>query len=294
MAGAFENKKVGVRILFGVVIGLLAVSMLLYLVPQGSNTGEASTDTLAKVGDQTVNVADVRTQLAEIAQRNNIPKQLEGLYAQQILNQLVFQKEIEYEAKRLGIGVSEKERADRIRQYVPTAYNGDTFVGMDQYSSQVQTRFQLSVPVFEELVRQGLLEEKFRKIVTDGISAGPAELQEEFRYRNEKVKLDYALIKPEDLEAKITPSETEIKAAYDKNKSKYQIPEKRVIRYALADTMQLLRTIDVSDDELKAAYQQNIQQYMVPNRVHVQHILFFTKGKTDAEVAEIRDKAQEV
>jgi peptidyl-prolyl cis-trans isomerase D len=295
MAGAFENKKVGVRILFGVIIGLIAISMLLYLVPQGTNTGEAaSTDTLAKVGDQTVSVADVRTQLAEISKRNNIPKQLEGLYAQQILNQLVFQKEIEYEAKRLGIGVSEKERADRIRQYVPTAYNGDTFVGMDQYSSQVQTRFQLSVPVFEELVRQGLLEEKFRKIVTDGISAGPAELQEEFRYRNEKVKLDYALIKPEDLEAKITPSEAEIKAAYDKNKSKYQVPEKRVIRYALADSMQLLRTIDVSDEELKAAYQQNSQQYMVPNRVHVQHILFFTKGKTDAEVAEIRKKAEDV
>src|SRR5258708_28682593 len=45
-----------------------------------------------------------------------------------------------------------------------------------------------------------LLEEKFRRLVTDGISVGPAELQDEFRYKNEKVKLDYALIKPEDLE----------------------------------------------------------------------------------------------
>lgn len=294
MAGAFDNKKVGVRILFGLVIGLIALSMLLYLVPQGPSTGEASTDTLAKVGDQTVSVADVRTQLSEIAQRNNIPKQLEGLYAQQILNQLVFQKEIEYEAKRLGIGVSEKERADRIRQYLPTAYTGDTFVGMDQYTAQVSSRFQLTVPVFEELVRQGLLEEKFRKIVTDGISAGPAELADEFRYRNEKIKLDYALIKPDDLEAKITPSEAEIKAAYEKNKSKYQVPEKRVVRYALADTMQLLKNTQITDDELNAAYTQNLQQFMVPNRVHVEHILFFTKGKTDAEVVEIRKKAEDV
>jgi peptidyl-prolyl cis-trans isomerase D len=294
MAGAFENKKIGVRILFGVIIGLIALSMLLYLVPQGPSTGEASTDTLAKVGDQSISVADVRKQLGEIAQRNNIPKQLEGLYAQQILNQLIFQKEIEYEAKRLGIAVSEKERADRIRQYLPTAYNGDTFVGMDQYSTQVQQRFQLTVPVFEELVRQGLLEEKFRKIVTDGISVGPAELEDEFRYRNEKVKMDYVLIKPEDLEAKITPDEAEIKAAYEKNKSKYQIPEKRVLRYALVDTMQLLQNIQITDDELKTAYAQNLQQFMVPNRVHVEHILLFTKGKTDAEVAEIRKKAEDV
>jgi peptidyl-prolyl cis-trans isomerase D len=294
MAGAFDNKKTGVRIIFGIVIGMIAISMLLYLVPQGTNTGEASTDTLAKVGDQTVSVADVRTQLSEISQRNNIPKQLEGLYAQQILNQLVFQKEIEYESKRLGIGVSEKERADRIRQYLPTAYTGDTFVGMEQYTAQVSARFQLTVPVFEELVRQGLLEEKFRKIVTDGISVSPAELMDEFRYRNEKIKLDYALIKPDDLEAKIIPSEAEIKAAYEKNKSKYQVPEKRVIRYALADTMLSLRNTQLTDDELKAAYNQNLQQFMVPNRVHVEHILFFTKGKTDAEVAEIRKKAEDV
>src|ERR1700687_4501660 len=294
MAGAFENKKVGVRILFGIIIGLIALSMLLYLVTQGSSTGEASTDTLAKVGDQTVSVSDVRTQLTEISKRNNIPKQLESLYAQQILNQLVFQKEIEYEAKRLGIGVSKKERADRIRQYLPTAYNGDTFVGMDQYAAQVQQRFQLTVPVFEELVRQGLLEEKFRKMVTDGISAGPAELLDEFRYRNEKIKLDYALIKPEDLEAKITPTEAEIKAAYDKNKSSYQMPEKRVVRYALADTMQLLRNTELSNEELNTAYTRNLQQFNVPNRVHVEHILLFTKGKTDAEVSEIRKKAEDV
>jgi len=43
---------------------------------------------------------------------------------------------------------------------------------------KVQARFQLPVAEFEELIRQGLLEEKFRKLVTDGISVGPAELQD--------------------------------------------------------------------------------------------------------------------
>ena len=76
---------------------------------------------------------------------------------------------------------------------------------MDRYSAEVQARFQLTVPVFEELIRQGLLEEKFRKRVTDGISVGPNELQDEFRYKNEKIKLNYAVIKPEELAAKINP-----------------------------------------------------------------------------------------
>src|SRR5207244_1144893 len=178
---------------------------------QGPATGEVSTDTVAKVGDESVTVNDIRQQLNQIERNNQVPRQLESFYAQQILQNLVFQRELEYEAKRLGITVSDQERADRIRLYLPMAFNGGSFIGMDQYAALVQQRFQLTVPAFEELIRQGLLEEKFRKLVTDGISVGPAELEQEYRYNNEKIKLDYALIKPEDLEAKITPADAEIK-----------------------------------------------------------------------------------
>src|SRR3984893_13136190 len=294
MAGATENRKLGYRIFLGVVVLGLGASMLLYLVPQTPGTGEVSTDTIAKVGDQSVTVAEVRQQLDEMERQRQIPKQFEVFAAQQVLKQLVYQKEIEYEAKRLGIPVSDQERASRTRQYLPTAFNGGTFVGMDRYSAEVQSRFQLTVPMFEELVRQGLLEEKFRKLVTDGVSVGPAEVQDEFRYKNEKVKLDYALIKPEDLEGKISPDEAEIRAAYEKNKSKYQVPERRVVRYALVDVNQIRQSLQISDDQLKIQYQQNIKQYQVPNRVHAEHILLMTVGKTDAEVEEIKKKAEDI
>lgn len=290
-----DDSKTGKRILLGLVVAILAGGMLLYLVPQGPGTSDAaSSDTVAKVGDQTVTVADVRQELTQIEQRGQIPKQFEAIYAQNILKQLTFQKELEYEAKRLNITVSDQERADRIKQFLPTAFNGDSFVGMDRYSQEVSTRFQLTVPVFEELIRQGLLEEKFRQLVTDGISASPQELQQEFRDRNEKVKLDYVLIKPEDLELKITPTDAEVKAAYEKNRAKYQLPERRVVRYGLLDINQLRQNVHVSDDQLKEQYQQNIKDYQVPNRVHVQHILLMTVGKTDAEVEEIRKQAEDI
>src|SRR6202790_5345228 len=294
MAGTKDTSKRGYRILLGAVVLVLGGSMLLYLVPQSPVSGEISTDTVAKIGDESVSVEDVRQQLNQIEQRNPNMKALEPLYAQQILKQLVFEKEIEYEAKRLGITVSDQERADRIRQFVPTAFKGGAFVGMEQYSAEVQARFQLTVPVFEELLRQGLLEKKCEKLVTDGISVGPAELQDEFHYKNEKVKLDYALIKPEDLEGKILPDEAEIRTAYEKNKSKYQVPERRVARYALVDVNQIRQNVQISDDILKLQYQANIRQYQVPNRVHVEHILFMTVGKPDAEVEEIKKKAEDV
>jgi len=294
MAGVFEDQKTGKRVLFGVVIAFIALSMLLYLVPQGTNTTEGSTDVLAKIGDQTVTMGEVRQQLDQIRQRNPIPKPLEGLYARNILNQLVFQKEIEFEAKRIGITASDQQRADRIKMYVPAAFNGDTFVGMDAYAREVQTRFQLTVPVFEDLVKQGLVEENLRKLITDGISASPVEIQQEFKSQNEKVKLDYALIKPEDLEGKITPSDSDIKVYYDQNKAKFLIPEKRVVRYALLDLTQLRQNTVVTDTELNKVYLDNIQQFQVPNRVHVEHILLLTTGKTDAEVAEIKKKAEDI
>ncbi len=294
MPGVFENQKTGVRILFGVFITIIAASMLLYLVPQGTNTAESATDVLAKVGDQSVTMGEVRQQMDEIRRRTQIPPMLEGLYAKNIMQQLIFQREIEYEAKRLGITVSDQERADRIKQYLPAAFNGDTFVGMDAYSREVQTKFQLTVPVFEDLVRQGLVEEKFRKLITDGVSVSPTEIQQQFKYQNEKVKLNFVVIKPEDLEAKITPDDAEIKSYYDQNKAKFQIPEKRIVRYGLLDLAQLRQNTPVTDDELKALYTQNLPQYQVPNRVHAEHILFMTVGKTDAEVAEIKKKAEDV
>jgi peptidyl-prolyl cis-trans isomerase D len=294
MAGAWDNRQILVRVFIGIFIGLIAISMLLYLVPQGPNSDAESSDVVAKIGsDQTVTLAEVRQQLSEIERRNQVPKPLEGLYARQILTQLVYTKEVQYEANRLGITVTNEEIADRVKQYLPTAFNGGNPVGMDQYAQQVQQRFGMTVPLFEEQIKQLLLEEKFRRLVTDGISASPSELQVQYRYQNEKVKLDYALIKPEDLEAKIAPSEAEIKAAYEKGQSQYQIPEKRVVEYGLVDTIKLRQSVQISDEDLKAKYQREIQQYEIPNRVHAEHVLFTTVGKPDAEVDEIKKKAEE-
>src|SRR5580658_2655057 len=295
MAGSSENtQKLFSRILLGVVVLALSGGMLLYRVPTGPGDTRTSTDAVAKVGDQTVTVAEIRQQLNQIKQRNQVPPMLEPYYAQQILRQLLLQKEMEYEAGQLGMRVSNDEIADRIKLILPAAFNGGTPIAPDQYAALVQSRTQMSVSEFEDTVRLGMLQEKFQKLVTDGISAGPAELHEEFVYRNEKVKLNYADIKPEDLLAKVTVTDAEISAAYEKNKATYQVPEKRVVRYAIVDPNQIRQGLQITDDDLKAQYQKNIQDYQVHDRVHVEHILLMTVGKTDAEVEEIKKKAQDI
>ncbi len=211
-----------------------------------------------------------------------------------MLNQLVA-KELEIEAERLeAFQVTDQERADRIRELVPTAFVGDTFVGLDQYAAQIQQRANMSVPEFEDLITQGMIEEKFRQLVTGEVTVTPAEIQQEFRRRNEKVKLDYVVIKPDDLQAKITPSDADLTAYFEKNRARYAVPERRTVRYALLTADQLRFTRTISDAEVHTYYNDHLDMYKMPDRAHVAHILFKTVDKTDAEVAEIRKKADDV
>src|ERR1700729_2105039 len=152
----------------------------------------------------------------------------------------------------------------------------------------------MSIPEFEDVLRDQMLQERFRQLVTDAITVSPAEIQAEYRRRNEKVQLEYVLIKPSELAAAIQPTDADLSAYYTKHAGLYQIPERRSARFALLDLAKLRATTTVGDDALRAYYNSHIDEYKVENRVHVEHILFKTVGKTDAEIAEIRQKAEDV
>jgi peptidyl-prolyl cis-trans isomerase D len=290
---ALREKKIGVRIMLGIVVGILGIGMLLYLVPQGTNDLNG-TDNVADVGGQPISVAEVQDQLSRISRNGTIPPALQPLYVNQVLDQLIFEKSLELEADRLGLRVTDEEHADLLRKLVPTAFTGDTFIGYDRYSAEVQARFQMTVQQFESEVKNELLQQKFQQLVTDGITASDDEVREEFRRQNEKIKLDYVVIKPEDLQAKVEVSDADLAAYFEKNKANYVVPERRTIDYATLTLAQLRQRAEVSDDELKIFYQNHIDQYKLEDRAHVAHILFKTVGMTDAEAAEVRKKAEDV
>ena len=293
MWDALREKKIGVRIMLGVVVGILGIGMLLYLVPQGTNDLNGA-DVVAQVGDQTISVVDVQNQLNKNTRGSQIPPALTPIYTRQALDQLIEEKMLAVEAQRMGLRVSDEEHADLLKKLVPTAFTGDAFIGMDRYSAEVQSRFQMSVPEFETEVKNALLQQKFQQLVTDGVTANDDEVREEFRRENEKVKLDYVLIKPEDLQAKVEVSDSDLAAYFDKNKAQYVVPERRTVDYAVLDLTQLRQRSPVTEDEEKVYYQSHIDQYKLEDRAHVAHILFKTVGMTDAEAAEVRKKAEDV
>ena len=293
MWDALREKKIGVRIMLGIVVGFLGIGMLLYLVPQGTNDLTGS-DAVAQVGDQTISVVDVQNLLSKTTRSGQIPPALLPAYTQQALDQLINEKMLALEADRMGMRVSDEEHADLLKKLVPTAFTGDTFIGMDRYSAEVQARFQMSVPEFETEVKNALLQQKFQALVTDGITASDDEVRDEFRRENEKIKLDYVLIKPEDLQSKVEVSDADLAAYFDKNKAQYVVPERRTFDYAVLSLAQLRQRTPVTEDDEKLYYQSHIDQYKLEDRAHVAHILFKTVGMTDAEAAEVKKKAEDV
>lgn len=293
MWDALREKKLGVRILLGVVVGVLGIGMLLYLVPQGTNDLN-SADVVAQVGDQTISVVDVQNQLNKATRGSQIPPALQPIYMQQALDQLIDEKMLVLEAERMGLRVTDEEHADLLKKLVPTAFTGDSFIGMDRYSAEVQNRFQMSVPEFETEVKNALLQQKFQQLVTDGITASDDEVREEFRRENEKIKLDYVVIKPEDLQSKIEISDADLASYFDQHKAQYVVPERRTVDYAILTLAELKQRSPVTEDEEKIYYQNHIDQYKLEDRAHVAHILFKTVGMTDAEAAEVKKKAEDV
>lgn len=290
MLDKIQSRGRAVRWVLAVVIGFIALSMLITMLPGTLSSPSASLDVVVEVGGQVITATEVRRRIQLMAGGRAIPPAIEPFYAKQVLDELILSGLMEIEGERQGLQVTRQEQADRIRLLVPGAKAGD----MQQYATEVLQRFQMSVPEFEDAVRKSMLTEKFAQMITDGITVSPEEVGEEFRRRNEKITIEYALVKPDELESKVSVSDAELSAHFEKNKASYQVPEKRTIRYALLDSAQARSGVSVSDAELRAYYNENIAQYRTENRARVSHILFKTDGKTDAEVAEIRKKAEDV
>ena len=291
-----SQSKTAVRILLGGILVLISGAMVLTMAPISplGDTGTGSPDAVATVGGQSITAIDVRQQYDQQTRGQTVPPVLQGLYMKQVLDQMVFQRLLNMEADRLGIQVTPEEIAQRIRQLIPTAFVGGNWIGADRYAQEVQLRTGMSVPQFEDFVRTSVLMEKFKDIVTDGISVTPQEIEQRYRWQNEKVQLDYAEIKPSDLESTINPSDAELSAYFAKNQSKYQVPERRSAKYALLDLDQLKKNTKISDADIQSYYQQHLSDYKVENRVHAEQIVFNILGKTDAEVALIKQQAQKV
>jgi peptidyl-prolyl cis-trans isomerase D len=224
-------------------------------------------------------------------------------FAQRAAENLISEKVLLVEAQRMGFKATDDDLREYMRhgQLGQILFPNGVFIGQQQYEDFV-SRNNLTVPQFEELVKQEILMNKLRDLVASSATVTDAEVRKQFEKQNTKVKFDYAVIKKDDILKSLHPADNELKAFYDRNKNTYvnSIPEKRQLKYVVIDNARMLAQTQVSPDDLKSYYDQHRDQYLVPEQVNVRHILIKTPlpgpdGKVDPKAVDgVRAKAQDV
>jgi len=252
-------------ILSGILL-IFCGAMVITLIPGGGGVnlgiGGPGKGVVATVGSESVTAQDVERQARQMV-RQQFPKggaqasMLLPFFTSRAAEDLINQKAILVEADRLGLRVSEEELRDELQhgRYAATFFPDGKFVGQDAYEGMLQ-RAELTVPLFEAGVKEEILFNKLRSLISGSAIVTEGDIRQEFDRRNTKVKFDYAVLHKDDLLKEIRPSDTELKAYYDAHKAAYNnsIPEKRKVKYFVLDTAKLQAQTPVSREELQAYY----------------------------------------
>ena len=275
-------------------LALVVLTFVFFYIPSflDSSAGAAPSEVLAEVEGEPITVRQFQRRYnAQLqAYRNAYGSQMnEQLLRQlgieqQILQQMVDEEAIVAEARRQGFAVNDVEVRERILS-LPAFQENGRFIGEARYRQMLQLNNPpLTTSEFEDSLRRALLIDKLQSAVTGWMSVSDAEVAEEFRHRNEKVKLEVVPLTADAFRGQVTVSDPDLSGYFDKNKEQYRIAEKRRIRYALVDVDQVRQQVVVPQADLEAFYKQNSAQYTSPEQISASHILFKLEGKDEAAV----------
>ena len=277
-------------------LGLVVVTFVLVYIPQDwmapQGAGASPNAVVATVEGREIKVGEFQraynqqVQAYRQAYGGNLNDQMLRQLGieQRILGQMIDEEAMLAEADRLGIKVSDAELRERILRLPAFQENGQ-FIGDARYKQLLASQAPpIPVEDFERELRRQLQSDKLRAALTAWITLTDAEIEAEYRRRNEKVKVDLVLFNADTFKAGITPTEAEIAAYFEANKAKYRVPEKRRVRYLHVDAATLRDRVTVTEQDARQRYTEQIAQFQQPEQVRVSHILFKTEGKDEAAV----------
>src|SRR5437667_2021513 len=227
-------------------LALVVLSFVIFYIPEflrstGADAGAG--ETIASVAGHEITAGEFRRayqaqlQAYRSSYGGNMSEQLLKQLGvdQQILQQLVEERAALDEAERLGIRASDEEVRQRIFS-MPAFQENGAFIGEQRYQQLLRMQRPPLMPAdFEDNVRRGLLVEKLRASVTDWLAVADKDLEQEYRRRNDKVKLAVISFTAESFRTKATATDADVAAYFDTHQTDFKIPEKRKIRYLLID-----------------------------------------------------------
>jgi peptidyl-prolyl cis-trans isomerase D len=293
------------------ILVIICVAMAWYLVPNFTGQGMAgmgAAPTVGSVAGETITVEEVQ-KAAHRMMDQQFPRgaaqsaQLMPFFAGQAYQQLVNQKVLLVEARRMGLKATDDDLRDYLHQgdLGQELFPNGQFVGESAYED-FASRAGYTIPQLEQAVKDQILMDKLHALVTAGVSVSEAEIRQEFQKQNTKVKFDYAVIKKDDILKTINPTDAELRAFYDRNKQTYvnSIPEKRKVKYVVIDNARQAAQLQVTQQDLEHYYDQHRDEFRVPEQVNVRQIVIKkplpgADGKVDQKALDAaRTKAEDV
>jgi peptidyl-prolyl cis-trans isomerase D len=283
-------------------LAIVCLAMVIFFIPNflaDPSTNLAATGAIAVVegheirGDEFQRTYQAQIQAYRSAYGANMSDQLLRQLGveQQILQQMVDERAALAEAERLSVRVSDDEVRQRIMA-IPSFQDNGAFIGEDRYRQLLSMQRPPMTPSeFEEAVRRSLVVEKLRTSLTEWLSIPDKELEQEYRRRNDKVKLAVVSFPNDSFRPDVSATDEEITAYFDGHKEDFRIPEKRKVRYLLLDVESIRSKLVIPPADIERAYNDRISEYTTPEQVRASHILLKTEGKDEAAV---RAQAEEI
>ncbi|MBI4166032.1 MAG: peptidylprolyl isomerase, partial [Acidobacteria bacterium] len=278
-------------------LSIVSIGMVITLAPISPTTDlGVESNVLAEIHGTPITSNDL--QRAVQARLRNSPlasdPQMMTRMASIILDDMILRRAVREEAGRMGISVSDAELQHQFETSMPFLFPNGEFVGQDRYRDFVSQQTGMSVPQFEAQLRESLLQEKMRAVMTDGVRVTPADVRDEYVKRNTRARIEYVLFDPAQYLGAVPVTPAALEEFFKKDPSKYKVPEQRRIRYALITPDRVTAELKLDDAAVKKYYSEHLAEYQVPERVRASHILFKTEGKTPEEEAATEKKAREV
>jgi peptidyl-prolyl cis-trans isomerase D len=295
----FRDRKSLGYFVGAVLLGLVILAFIAFYIPDFLRaTGATSSGQVAWVEGTPISSQEfLRTYRAQEQQyRQQLGAQYSPDLMRQlgfdnlILRQLVQNQILLLEAERQGLSVTDKEISDFIVTF-PPFQSGGKFIGREAYLNFLSQR-SLTASDFEQQMRQDLLRQKLQNLVTDGVMVSEADLEEEYRRRNEKLRLEYAFVPKSEFESQVQVTDEEARASFDADPKKFERPVQRKVRFITLTPQLFATAVSVTDREIERYYQQNSGRYESPEQVDASHILFKVGPEVDEEA--VRKKAEAV
>ncbi len=290
------------KIIFAVIIGLAAITMVITLVPgifDNASTNDSTTYATVRepgffgrvFGETTaIKTVEVNQIAARQLQQQHLPEQLMPYLLPRAGQILVQRAILKHEADRMNLQVSDEDLRRELQTgpFAQYLFPNGNYIGDDAYINFVSTAFgnQLSRAEFESQVKSDMELNRLQALITGGVTVSDNAVREAYKVDGTKVKFDYVVISADDVRKGINPSDAELQAFFKSNAARYAsaMPETRKIKYATFDASNLPGgRPQVSDADVLAYYNAHKDQYAVKEQVKTRHILIAVPAGADAK-----------